>query len=105
MPFAMKEMYQFMVHFVIPAPVPHGFYELMPFQDKVVEQYLFDGKLLNYALSMDNDRLWAVFNARSEMEVREMLLDFPLTEFMEIEVSLLSAFHIQDQEAAGFSLN
>ncbi len=101
----MNEMYQFMVHFVIPAPVPQGFYELLPFQEKVVEQYMFDGKLLNYALSIDNDKLWAVFNARSEMEVREMLLDFPLTEYMEMEVSLLSSFQIQDKDMAGFSLN
>lgn len=101
----MNDTYQFMVHFMIPAPVPNGFYELMPFQDQVVEQYMDDGKLLNYALSMENDKLWAVFNARSEMEVREMLLDFPLTGFMEIEVSLLSSYHILDRVAPGFSLN
>ncbi len=101
----MNDTYHFMVQLAIPTPLPRGFDDLMPMQEQVVERYLEEGKLVNYALSMDNDRFWAIFNARSEMEVREMLLDFPLTDFMDIEVSMLACFHRQDQAAPIFSLN
>jgi len=34
----------------------------------VIDRYLSEGRLINYALSLENAKVWAVFNANSEME-------------------------------------
>jgi len=78
--------------------------DLMPYQRAVIERYLSEGSLVNYAMAMDNAKLWAIFNANSEMEVRHMLADFPLTKFMQLEVNLLTTFNTVEAEPS-FSLN
>lgn len=95
---------QFMVDFTLPNAITEEFIELLPYQKLIVEQYLEDGKLVNYAQSLDNAKVWAVFNASSEMEVLEMLVDFPLTPFMGVEVNLLTSFNTNDSVPL-FSLN
>ena len=94
-----------MVNFVIPAELPEDFFELMPYQEMVVDRYLEEGKLINYALSLDRGQLWAIFNANSELEVLEMIIDFPLTEFMEVEISLLSQYQTNEYPSPAFSMN
>ena len=54
---------------------------------------------------MENGQCWAVFKANSELEVLAMLIDFPLTEFMEVEISLLAAYQTLEQPLPDFSLN
>ncbi|MCB0595248.1 MAG: hypothetical protein H6557_10865 [Lewinellaceae bacterium] len=95
---------QFMVDFTLPEELCEEFVDLIPYQRAVVDRYLSEGKLVNYALSLENAKVWAVFNANSEMEVREMLMDFPLTRFMEIEVCMLNSFNSSEFEPS-FSLN
>ncbi|MCG8329177.1 MAG: muconolactone Delta-isomerase family protein [Chitinophagales bacterium] len=96
--------YQFMVDFTLPEELSNEFMNLLPYQKAIVAQYLEDGKLVNYALSLDNSKLWAVFNANSELEVLEMLTDFPLTPFMRVEVNLLTSFNTNELSPQ-FSLN
>mgnify|MGYP006267162653 CR=1 FL=1 len=96
--------YQFMADFTLPTQLPEEFVELLPFQRAVVDRYLSEGALINYALSLENAKLWAVFNANSEMEVLEMLADFPLTPFMEVEVNQLTSFNTAE-DTPSFSLN
>ncbi len=96
--------YQFMADFTLPAQLSDEFVELLPFQRAVVDRYLSEGALVNYALSLEHAKLWAVFNANSEMEVLEMLADFPLTPFMEVEVNQLTSFNTAEGTPS-FSLN
>ena len=94
-----------MVNLILVDNPPEEFFEMMPFQEAVAQQYLTEGKLINYALSMEQGKLWAVFKANSELEVLEMLIDFPLTEFMEIEITLLSNYLTPGNPIPEFSLN
>lgn len=96
--------YQFMVDLTLPEQLTEEFAELIPYQQLLVDQYLEEGKLVNYALSNENNRAWAVFNAKSELEVLEMLAEFPLTPFMGVEVSMLASFNTQE-DVPQFSLN
>jgi len=100
----MTPIYQFMVDFTLPEELPDEFMDLMPYQRAVIERYLSEGSLVNYAMAMGNAKLWAIFNANSEMEVRQMLADFPLTKFMQLEVNLLTTFNTVEAEPS-FSLN
>ncbi|MCB0570444.1 MAG: hypothetical protein KDC66_11795 [Phaeodactylibacter sp.] len=88
-----KPSNQFMVGFSLPDVISEEFMGLIPRQRAVADRYFSEGKLVNYALSIEAARIWAVFNARTEMEVMDMLLDFPLTRFMEVEINLLSTFN------------
>lgn len=95
---------QFMVDFTLPRELSREFMDLIPFQRAVVDRYLSDGSLVNYALALEQAKLWAIFNANSEMEVLEMLADFPLTPFMQIEINELTSFSTAEATPA-FSLN
>lgn len=93
-----------MVDFTLPRELSREFMDLIPFQRAVVDRYLSDGSLVNYALALEQAKLWAIFNANSEMEVLEMLTDFPLTPFMQIEINELTSFSTAEATPA-FSLN
>lgn len=95
----------FMVDCTLPEELTDEFFDLLPYQDTVVNKYLSNGKLVNYALSLENAKIWAVFSANSELEIRELLLDFPLTRFLQMEVSLLTYYHAMSSGSAQFSLN
>ena len=101
----MHREYQFMVDFTLPKELSDEFIDLIPYQRSVVNRYFSEGKLVNYALSLENAKLWAIFNAESEMEVMEMIVDFPLTKFMEVEICMLSLYNASTPETANFSLN
>lgn len=94
-----------MADFTLPEEPTDEFFELLPYQETVVNKYLAQGKLINYALSLDNAKLWAVFSANSELEVLEMLSEFPLFRFMKVEVSLLTSYSTLSVTAPNFSLN
>lgn len=95
---------QFMVGFTFPGELSEEFMDMIPYQRAVANRYFSEGKLVNYALSVEAARIWAVFNARTEMEVMDMLLDFPLTRFMEVEICLLASFN-SGEFPNSFSLN
>ena len=95
---------QYMVDFTLPEELSTEFMDLIPFQRAVVDRYLSEGSLVNYALALEHAKLWAIFNANSEMEVLEMLTDFPLTPFMQVEVNQLTLFNTAGSTPA-FSLN
>ena len=100
----MDSLHQFMVDFTLPEILPNDFFDIIPNQTAAVQKYLSLGKLVNYAFSIENAKIWAIFKADSEMEVMEMLIDFPLTPFTQVQISLLDGFHVPSV-APAFSLN
>ncbi len=101
----MHQEYQFMAACILPAELSDEFFDLLSYQDVVVNKYLAQGKLIHYALSLDNARLWALFSANSELEVLEMLREFPLTRFLEVEISLLTTYATLSVATPSFSMN
>ncbi len=97
--------YQFMVVFCLPEELSNEFLELLPQQRARVTALFEEGVLLSYALSLERARLWAVFNAPSEMAVLEHLATLPLSRFMEVEVSMLTFYNTPAEPALHFSLN
>jgi len=97
--------YKFMVDSILPDVLTDEFMSMVPFQRAVVDHLLSEGRMLSYALSLDTGRLWAIFNAESEMEVYEMLMTLPLTEFMTYDISMLTLFNLKEQPLPSFSSN
>ena len=77
---------------------------LLPYQKTMVQKYLSQGKLLNYALSIERSKAWAIFSATSIKEVLRMVTHFPLTKYMKFEISQLSSYDIHSADR-DFSLN
>lgn len=97
--------YQYMVDFSLPEVLSEEFMSLIPYQKVMINNFFKEGKLLNYALSLEDSRLWAVFSANSELEVMEMLADLPLTEFMKVNISMLTFYNGVSPVMPHFSLN
>ncbi len=101
----MQSDYQFMVDFTLPETLTEKFLQNIPHQRAKVNRLFREGKLVTYSLSLENSKMWAVFNANSEFEVKEMISTLPLSEFMEAKVSSLTFFNSMAEEAPVFSMN
>ncbi len=97
--------FQFMIDCRLSSGASADFWHWLPAQLDKVTHFLEVGKLVNYALSEDRQRLWAIVNADNEMEVWELLHHFPPLRRLDIQISLLSAFDQQNAPIPHFSLN
>ena len=75
-------MNQYLVEFELPDTFTEYFLSKVPEQRAMVHELMREGKISDYALSLDRRKLWVFFNARSEREVREMFAMFPLRDHM-----------------------
>ena len=101
----MSQENQFMVDFTLPSPMSEEFLRLIPLQRSKVSQFFREGRLVNYALSIDKSKMWAVVSANNEDEVLEFLEKLPLTRFMRYKVSLLTFYNAVNSETPAFSMN
>ena len=93
-----------MVDFTFKDALSEEFFDLIPYQRVVINKFFQQGKLVNYALSIENGKIWAIFNANTENEIWAMIKKLPLLKFMEVEISLLSQLDGQKVKPI-FSLN
>lgn len=96
---------QYMVDFTLPQELNDEFIERVPDQRALVHKMLLEGKILTYALSLENGKLWAVFSAESETELMQMVQRLPLTRYMKVRVSELTFFHAAHSFTPAFSMN
>ncbi|PLK46148.1 MULTISPECIES: muconolactone Delta-isomerase family protein [Emticicia] len=98
-------MTQFMVEFDLPVPFPESFIAKIPYQRIAVNQLLEDGKLHSYALSSDRSRLWCIVNAQDELEVMDIISEFPLIDYMSHTITELMFNNSVVMKVPTFSLN
>ena len=79
-----------MVDFTLPDNLNEEFISKIPEQKNIVKRLLIEGKLLTYALSLESQKLWAIFNGDSEVEVLELISKLPLTKYMQVRISEIS---------------
>jgi muconolactone delta-isomerase len=96
---------QYMVDFTMPTELPEDFVSRIPQQRAAVNRLLSEGKILNYALSLENSKLWAIFSAQSESDLMEMVHRLPLTRFMKVRVSELTFYNAYNAFVPAFSVN
>lgn len=94
-----------MVDFTLPAELPEEFVNKIPQQRNLVNRLLTEGKILNYALSLENSKLWVVFAAQSEAELMEMVHRLPLTRYMKVRVNELTFYNSVNAYVPAFSVN
>lgn len=96
---------QYMVDFTLPTELPEEFVNNIPRQRAAVNRMLGEGKILNYALSLENSKLWVVFAASSESELMEMVHRLPLTRYMKVRISELTFYNASNSFSPAFSVN
>ena len=98
-------MMQYMVDFTLPTELPEEFVNNIPRQRAAVNRLLGEGKILNYALSLENSKLWVVFSASSEANLMEMVQKLPLTRYMKVRISELTFYNASNPLSPAFSVN
>ena len=85
-------MKQFMVYVTLPDNPGEEFFSLVPKQRAKINSLMRKGIIISYSLSLDRSQLWIVMDAESEINVIEVLSEFPLIRFMKPEIHELM-FH------------
>lgn len=96
---------QYMADFTMPKDLPEDFVTRIPHQRSAVNRLLSEGKILNYALSLENSKLWAVFSVQSEAELMQIIQTLPLTRYMKVRISELTFYNAANPFAPAFSVN
>ncbi|HAD12917.1 MAG TPA: hypothetical protein DCF33_10830 [Saprospirales bacterium] len=100
-----NNLIQYMVDFTLPTDLPEEFVSKIPQQRSMVNRLLSEGKILNYALSLENSKLWVVFAAQNEVDLMEMVHRLPLTRYMKVKVHELTFYNTFSAFVPAFSVN
>jgi muconolactone delta-isomerase len=101
----MAEYQQYMVSFTLPQTIGDDFSQLIPEQRAEVARLFASDKLASYSLSLESGKLWAIVNAESEHEVREVIGGLPLSRYMKARIFPLTFHNSAARVVPSFSLN
>jgi muconolactone delta-isomerase len=96
---------QYMVDFTLPEQLSEEFIERIPYQRAAINRLLTGGRVLSYALSLENSKLWTVFSVDSEAELLELISSLPLTRYMHYRFSELTFYNAANRFVPAFSFN
>jgi muconolactone delta-isomerase len=96
---------QYMVDFTLPDSLTDDFISTIPQQRTIVNRLFSEGKLLNYALSLENSKLWAIFSANTESDLMDLISLLPLSRYMRVRVSELTFYNSVTPNQPSFSVN
>jgi len=74
-----------MVMIQLPKELTREFISLIPKQRTRINELMDEGKILQYALSVDRSKLWVTVVAASEIKAKEIITSFPLIHYMKPE--------------------
>jgi len=99
------EKLQYMVVFSLPSVLSEEFIQLIPEQRQVIDEWLIQGKILSYSLSLDSNQLWIVALATNRSQLKKMLHKLPLFRHMAHKISLLTFHNVISAPIPAISLN
>ncbi|AXE20891.1 hypothetical protein DR864_25705 [Runella rosea] len=82
-------MSQFMVEFILPEETTEEFIAKIPRQRLKINKLMEKGKITSYSLASDRSKLWCVIKAENDIEVMEIIAEFPLIGYMQATISEL----------------
>lgn len=93
-----------MVELELPELFVQNFTDQIKEQRKKIEEFMSQGTIKSYSLSLNRSKLWMILSAYSEFEVMDIISDLPSSEFMVPSIAPLM-FHNTNQQVPSFSLN
>lgn len=94
----------YMIEFEVP-PINKSLSRLIPIQQMKVDELMADGRIVNYALSADRERLWAVVDAETEFEAMDIIAELPMTVHMKADMKPLMFHNSAKHAVPTFSAN
>lgn len=101
----LREMTEFMVDIDLYDADTDAFMQLIPRQRAMVNAMMFEGKIVQYSLSMDRSKLWMIIVARNEEQVADYLNEFPIIDYMSFRIQPLMFSNSAHQTFSQISLN
>ncbi len=98
-------IYEYMVDIDLPVPFNHEFISLIPKQREVINQLMKERRIENYAVSIDDGKLWVIVLAESESHVEDLLISFPIINHVKYRISKLTFHNSINFAIPQFSLN
>ena len=89
----------------MPPVLNDRFTSTIPAQRAKINQMFSSGKIVSYAVSLENLKVWAVFNAETEGEANDLARELPLTKYMKYVVNPLTFMNILTARVPSFSVN
>ncbi len=90
---------QFMVEIFLPDEIDMNFMRMIPAHRAYINELISGGQILSYSISFDRSKGWIVFLAERADEVLDIVQQFPIHQFITIEINEL---FIHDGEAYRF---
>lgn len=94
-----------MVEIDLPVPMTVEFASLIPAQRMTVGLQMSAGTILSYTLTADRAKLWVVFAATTEAEVRDALRKFPILPYCRHQIHELFFHEMAQAGIPKMSLN
>lgn len=98
-------MKAFMADINLPLEQGEDFMEKIPEQRSRVDKLMDDGKIANYAVSMDRRKLWVLIEANDIHEAEIIVQSFPILEEIDYTISELLFNQRAILDIPNFSLN
>lgn len=81
-----------MIEIRLPSVFDEKFLKQIPKNREYINQLMSEGTISTYTLSADRTKLWCVALGGSVEEVKDLVLSFPLSQYMDFTINEL-AFH------------
>lgn len=90
---------QFMVEIFLPEVFDGNFMRMIPAHRAYINELIAKGTILSYSISLDRSKGWIIFLSEQADEVLDTVQQFPIHQFITIEINEL---FIHDGEAYRF---
>ncbi|MDZ4668499.1 MAG: muconolactone Delta-isomerase family protein [bacterium] len=90
---------QFMVEIFLPNDIDLDFMRMIPAHRAYINELIAAGQILSYSISFDRSKGWIIFLSERADEVLDIVQQFPIHQFITIEINEL---FIHDGEAYRF---
>ncbi|HRI45938.1 MAG TPA: muconolactone Delta-isomerase family protein [Ignavibacteriaceae bacterium] len=98
-------MYDFMVEIQLPSAMTEDFVSKIPHQRIAVDRLVQLGKIRSYSLSLERRKLWLIATCESEIQVEDLLSQFPIYDYISYEIFKLNFHNTSAIGFPQFSLN
>ncbi len=98
-------MNQYMIDIELPDVKDERFIKLVPLQRTQLHRLMAMGRIQNYSLSRNIDKLWISMSGKDVEDISDVLDSFPLHEYMKTSIHELSFQESAFANIHQFSLN
>jgi hypothetical protein len=85
-------MKYFQVSIYLTENLDDKFWELIPQHREMISELMLDEKVITYAINIERSKGWLTITADNLKEVRNVLLAFPIIDYMTYEIDELFIF-------------